>query len=230
MSKHIGTVGERLTLTAKLVGAYEFTTYFGYREQCNTIYTFTDAEENVYVWKTTSALGMDIEDAKGNWGFDGVHKGDTFTCKATVKEHGEYKGTPQTVLTRLKVSTISHVPTKAELDENKAKAQRASLKGKDFIWAMPYKQYKEHYSDCETVAGSCVKVGDVTEIEVIIREGRLVPSGVRGKHYSGYEFKAEDGGRVCYRAVSEENARKQLLKDYPQAQNWELYTVYKHGR
>ena len=231
MGNYVGEIGKRITFNALLVGKYEFTKTFGWQTQYITIYTFKDAEDNILVWKTTGILGIESTNERGDMTFEGVNKGDTVTCKATVKEHSEYKGTPQTVLTRVKAVSIDHapeMPTKEELEAQKAKEQRESLKGKDFIWEMPYKQFKEHYSDCETVAGSFKRDEVCSTIEVIIREGRLIPSGVRNKHFSGYEFKAEDGGLVCYRAVSEENARKQLLKDYPQAQSWELHTVYKH--
>lgn len=229
MSKYIGEVGKRIKITATLVNDYSFTNTFGWTEQTTTIYTFRDEDGNVYCWKTSGNLGMDKVNDRDDYYRDFVCRGDTFTCKATIKEHSEYKGTKQTVVTRVKVESISHVPTKEELDEKKAEEQLASLSGNDFIWEMPYKQYKEHYSDCETVAGS-FKRDDyrVSTISVIIREGRLVPSGVRGKHYSGYEFKTEDGKRVCFRAVSEETARKQLLKEFPNGKDWECVKIYNY--
>ena len=99
---------------------------------------------------------------------------------------------------------------------------------------MPYRQYKEHYSDCETVIVSFdrhedshgICHGDPT-IKVIIRAGRLKNSGVRGKHF--YWFKFEDGnGRVlCYRAVCEENARKQMTKGHPEREDWECTEIFR---
>lgn len=76
---------------------------------------------------------------------------------------------------------------------------------------MKYSQYKKHYADCDTVPGSYDKV--LKTIEVIVPEGRMKPSGVRGQSFHGYEmFMSDEAGQVfraCYRAVSEENAMKQ---------------------
>ena len=107
-------------------------------------------------------------------------------------------------------------PTKEELEAKKREEQLASIKDGDAIWRMPYKQYKEHYSDCETVAGSyeCSDRGYKT-IEVILRKGRVKNSGVRGERFSRYAFILENGHRVIYKAVCCENAEKRLEKEYP---------------
>ena len=63
------------------------------------VYTFTDADGNKFVWKTSA--GFPLQDQP-----DGtqtvVHEGDTITIRGTVKAHGEYKGEKQTELTRVK--------------------------------------------------------------------------------------------------------------------------------
>lgn len=235
MSEYIGEVGKRITITAKLVNDYTFTRRFGRLEQDTNIYTFEDESGNVFCWKTSGSLGIAghvVRDGIRDYRYEAVHRGDTFTCKATVKEHSEYKGTKQTVVTRVKVENIVHAPTKEEIDEARAEEQRATLSDGDIVWRMPYKQYKEHYADCETIAGSFFRDehrGEAT-IEVIVRKGRLVPSGVRGKHFSGYQFKSDDGGLVCYRAVSEETARRQLIKEHPDGQSWPCVKVFDYIR
>lgn len=99
------------------------------------------------------------------------------------------------------------------------------LSGEDFIWRMPYKQYKEHYSDCETVAGSFERREfRPCTIEIIVREGRLKASGVRGEHYSGYRLENENGEQVVYRAVKEENAIRRAEKEF--GGHWEVYKIY----
>ena len=233
MSEYLGTVGGRMEAAAKLTGVHTFEQYFSWRPTEVTIYTMEDADGNVLVWKTSAVLGMDKTNPDGTIWFDGVRKGDTFTFKATVKEHSEYKGTRQTVLTRVKVSSVEHGPTKEERDAAKAEAQKASLQGEDFIWEMPYKQYKEHYSDCETVAGSFRERYDgKAVIEVIIREGRLVPNGTRGRHYKGFQFEAQNIGKTTYYAISEETARRRLLKDFPETSDadWELVHIFVYHR
>lgn len=218
MSKYIGTVGQKISAEVKLTNIYEYTDYkFSYYGTTHYIYTMQDAEENVLVWKTTSY--MNIQEGEEFWYLP--KKGDTLTIKGTVKEHSEYKGTKQTVLTRCRYSLVEKAPvppTKEELEAKKCEEQFASIKGKDFIWEMPYKQYKEHYSDCETVAGSyeCDRHGNKT-IKVIIREGRLKNSGVRGEHFHTYQlYLTDDKGKEgygTYRAVCFENAVKQHLKE-----------------
>lgn len=93
---------------------------------------------------------------------------------------------------------------------------------------MPYRQYKAHYSDCETIIGSYKEYvheyGHRYEyspatIKVIIRDGRLKASGVRGKHFSNYwiEFTL-NGGETrseSFRAVCVENAIEQARKLHP---------------
>ena len=226
-------IGKRINLTLTLVGEFKFNSYFGYRTIENTVYKMQDEDGNVLVWKTSSGiLGIDVLNEQGDMiGFNGVHRNDRFTCKATVKEIGEYKGEPQTVLTRVKVLSIDHAPTKREIDEQKAQEQLDSLGDGDIVWRMPYKQYKEHYSDCETVAGSFDNGEQyhtrTATIKVIIRAGRLVPSGTRGKFYSGYEFTNGQGGKVVYRAVSEENALRRCEKEFPD-ESWKCTKIYNY--
>lgn len=221
MSEYIGTIGERITRDVVLVGRFSYQKRFGFSSQTNYIYTMQDADGNVFVWRTTRILDFAVNDE-----LDFIRKGDTMQITGTVKEHSEYKGTKQTVLTRCKFSLVARKPDEEAI---KREQQIITLKGKDFIWEMPYKQYKEHYSDCETVAGSYTKhENSASTIKVIIREGRLKNSGVRGKHFSGYSFLTTDGKHTCtYRAVSEENARKQLKRDYPNSEGWEIYAIYR---
>lgn len=71
------------------------------------IYTLRDADGNCYVWKTQNPLGMWGEDEDGYEKWVECEVGGTVKLKATVKEHGEYKGVKQTVLTRAKVLAIA---------------------------------------------------------------------------------------------------------------------------
>lgn len=80
---------------------------------------------------------------------------------------------------------------------------------------MKYSQYKRHYSDCKTVSDSYDKVSKT--IDVIVPDGRLKPSGVRGESFHGYQLWFEDSsGKQCYytyRAVSLENAKNRHYKN-----------------
>ena len=82
------------------------------------------------------------------------------------------------------------------------------------IKTMHYSQYKNHYADCETVKGSYDKL--CKTIQVIIPEGRMKKSGVRGKRFRGYQIgltkQNGEHGYCTYRAVSKENAMKAHVK------------------
>ena len=216
MSEYIGNIGDKVELDVKLVGRHEYHTHFTYRGETNYIYTMEDANGNILVWKTTSLLDVTIKNGED---LDFIRVGDLLRIKGTVKEHSEYKGDKQTALARCKYSLIEHAQDPIEA---KREAQKASLADGDFIWEMPYKQYKEHYSDCETLAYSFNK--EEGTIKVIIRHGRLKPSGVRGQHFSSYCF--SDGKSFIYfRAVCEDTARKQLIKKYPDRADWECVKI-----
>ena len=225
-----GEIGKRYELTLKLVKEFEVASFFGYNQFTN-IYIFEDSDGNQFVWKSSAVLGIDhkIRREGCDWfdiEFEGVRKNDTALVKATVKAHNEYKGTEQTELSRVKVISIDHAPTKEELTAKKLAEQMASLKDGDLIWKMPYRQYKEHYADCETVAGSFTEGVNHPTIEVIIRAGRLVPSGTRGKHYHSYVFEIDGEGHSAYYAVSKENAERRCRKDFPEARSLEYIKQY----
>ena len=223
---YIGEIGQRITANVTLVNEYQFTTHFAYQTKTNYIYTMVDDQGNVLVWKTSSFLYIEGTNEAGEYWSYAPHKGDCFEIKATVKAHGEYKGQQQTELQRVKVlAIISKAPTKEEIDAKKKAEQLASLGENDIVWHMPYKQYKEHYSDCETVAGSFESTRWGKTIGVIIREGRLKASGVRGEHYSGYQCTNEKGEIVVYRAVSEDNALRRAAKEFPES-TWECTHIY----
>ena len=91
-----------------LVNDYEYTgtSYSYYDNGERHIYTFRDADGNCYVWKTTNPLVTWEEDERGYEERVEAEVGGKVTLKATVKEHGEYRGIKQTVLTRAKVISI----------------------------------------------------------------------------------------------------------------------------
>lgn len=224
--------GSRIILDLTLVKVHEYLNKFSYHPSSAYIYIFKDAEDVMLAWKTTSVIGLDIEKENGIVEFVPVFRGDKIRVTASIKGEDQYNGDPQVVITRVKVNEIiEKALTKADKIRMKKEEQLASLGEGDFIWQMPYRQYKAHYSDCEILAGSYSDHNAKGEmihpvITVIIRDGRLKASGVRGKHFSGWEFINELKNFVCYRAVSEENALKRCQKDFPGHQ-WELNKIYR---
>ncbi len=82
-SEHVGTVGERRLFTVTVEVVLTFNSMYGYW----FLNICRDADDNVIVYK-------------GSKPFD---KGSKIIMKATVKEHGEYQGTKQTIVSRPKI-------------------------------------------------------------------------------------------------------------------------------
>lgn len=213
MSTFVGKIGDKISVKVRLVKRFEQTSYkFSYYGTTTYTYIMRDEADNVLVWRTSNLLDFPIKNGEE---IDFIHVGDWLVISGTVKEHAEYKGEAQTVLSRCKYSLVERAP---DPTITKQEGQKASLADGDFIWEMPYKQYKEHYADCETLAGSFND--EKRTIKVIIRHGRLKPSGVRGKHYSSYGFSNGKCYPVFYYAINEDNAWKRFIKDFPEREDW----------
>ena len=220
MSGYAGNIGDRIEVDVLITNEYCYEKYFAYQTHTHTIYIMEDSEGNTFKWDTTSVMGREWYDKKDEYHFEGFHKGDKVKIKGTVKEHKEYKDVPQTVLNRCKATLIEKGVTQKQIQKQKKEEQLQTITPKDIVWTMPYKQYKEHYADCETLAGSYDNGRDdyghfvkVPTITVIIREGRLKNSGTRFQHFAEYWFKNSDGEEMIYRAVCEENAYNRCCKD-----------------
>ena len=215
----------RIQKKVTLTGEFQFSrkAFGGYRDEEVHVYKMTDNEGVVYVWKTTAFLKAEttIGDKVDTYF---PHKGDVLAIRATIKGETEYKGELQTEINRVIVDEIISKYQEAVV-EAKAEKQKQSIdvEAGDRIVEMFYRSYKQHYADCETISGSYDE--DFGTIKVIIRAGRMKPSGTRGKHYKGYELVNEKGEHVTYRAVSEDNALKRAHKNYPD-EVWECIHVY----
>lgn len=225
----------RVTITATLIKKRSFETAFGITH----IFVFTE-ENKTYVWKTSSVPLYEISKThryaeEGDY----LKEGDICKFSATIGDTVDYNGEQQTKLSRCSTFIkIDHTPTVEEKSlaeqkrreaekENRKKEQLDSIGKGDLVWTMPYRQYKMHYSDCETVIDSYRTFGwnnQNSEIDVIIRKGRLVNSGVRGKHYDYFYFKNTKDinavGGVVVKAITEENARKRMGTDWELVEAW----------
>lgn len=92
---------DRIELDLMLLSVSSFETYYGDKY----VYTFSDQDNNVYVWFTSKAYIMQkcIEDSSRD---QFAHPGDTVHVKATVKDNTEFRGVKQTVLTRCRVLDV----------------------------------------------------------------------------------------------------------------------------
>lgn len=73
-------------------GSWEQKAFAGYGMTTMFAHTFKDADGNVFTWKTQKGIALE--------------RGAAVNLSGTVKEHTEYKGERQTVLTRCKVVAV----------------------------------------------------------------------------------------------------------------------------
>lgn len=209
----------RVEEDVKLINEFSYDrAAYTYGTETVHIYMFRDNEDQKLVWKTTGFLMIDGEDPVF------PNKGSLIRIKGTVKGFDTYKGEHEVVLTRVKLlDIIEQAKTKEEILEEKRQAQLATLQDGDQVVQMLYSQYKEHYSDCETIADSFRNANDgypFPMIDVIVRAGRMKNSGVRGKQYSYYRLKNEINQCIVYKAICLENALKRAAVEYPE-HTWE---------
>lgn len=93
ISQFVGTVGEKLTITAVYQGSpwYERQAYGGFGKETVYIHRFI-AEGNLIVWKTGTYPKF----------LHTLEEGETVTITGVVKSHSEYKDEKQTQLIRVK--------------------------------------------------------------------------------------------------------------------------------
>lgn len=236
-----------INLKLKVIGDYKYEarSFAGYGYVTKHIHKFVTDDGKIYIWNTHGILTYKHRDPNGEevdargkrWSYTHVTPGSVVEISAKIKGESEYKGEHQTELEYVRISeVISYGKTDEEIAKEKEatkaakkEAQYASITANDQIWTMPYRQYKQHYSDCETIIDSYEDRGGHKVISVIIRDGRMKPSGVRGQKFSGYEITFKINGedsRCTFWAVSQKNAFKQLAKFFPDAEDPELYAVY----
>ena len=97
--EHIGTVGEKITLTLTVVHVVVLDGAYG----TTFIYIMEDANQNTVIYKGTSTAVLFKPEgiARG--------KGDTLTIIATIKEHGVRDGVKQTIIQRPKAISLEQV-------------------------------------------------------------------------------------------------------------------------
>ena len=88
ISNYFGKINEKIQRELTYIMSFSFDSDFGI---C-FIHKFEDIEGNIFIWKTNNNINMDERRA--------------LKVKGTIKEHKEYKGIKQTILTRCKVQEI----------------------------------------------------------------------------------------------------------------------------
>lgn len=97
ISEHYGKVGDKIVIdvTGKCITSYPVS-YGYYNSQIVCVFKFVDKDNHVFIWKTSSGFAADNQDRIDN---EGVYTG---KIKAKIKEHSEYKGEKQTIITWVK--------------------------------------------------------------------------------------------------------------------------------
>lgn len=99
-SEYLGEVGKRLTVNVTLKKSFSFENTFGYQTSTTYIHSFEDGVGNVIIWKTANSL-TEYEYGPGTYT---PHALVSCDLTGTVKEHSEYRGVKQTILTRCKLA------------------------------------------------------------------------------------------------------------------------------
>lgn len=108
ISKYVGQIGEKveLNLTFDHSAYWEQPSFRGYGMETMYAHTFKDAEGNKFVWKTTKWIGISGTGEHGESTFADYEEGQALIVKATIKDHSEYDGEKQTILTRCKIALV----------------------------------------------------------------------------------------------------------------------------
>ena len=88
-SEYVGEIGDKIEAKLTFKSEHSFETHYTYYGELNFIYKFADQDGNIIVWKTTKCLDL--------------KEGEEYIVKGKIKDHNEYKGEKQTILTRCKI-------------------------------------------------------------------------------------------------------------------------------
>jgi len=86
LSDYFGSIGEKIQIELTYVNSYSFETQWG----MSHINKFLDQNGNIFIWKSSNSVR--------------VNQGQLVKIKGTIKDHSEYAGAKQTILTRCKIA------------------------------------------------------------------------------------------------------------------------------
>jgi len=85
-SNFVGSIKEKIQTELTYMNSYSFDTEWG----TSYIHKFLDQNGNIFVWKSSNSVRAD--------------QGEVVKIKGTIKDHSEYAGAKQTILTRCKIA------------------------------------------------------------------------------------------------------------------------------
>lgn len=166
-SEHIGVVGKKICVKARIINIYSFANNYSYYGGVSYIYNMEDMNGNSIVWKTSiSMVDINLNDEEYY-----IKKGDIVLISGIVKEHSIYRDCKQTVLSRCKYCLEDKGSSEEELREIDKKNQINSISDKDEIKTVLYRDFKNNkeFENCEVVIDSFKRVNGNAYIDVIIR-------------------------------------------------------------
>lgn len=105
-SKYVGSEGERISAEVTLKRSVDFEYNMGWKTISQSLYIMEDKDGNVFTWKTQGGLWFSPKELDCTVF---VNTDFPFTITGTIKEHTEYQGVKQTVLTRCKVVSDHYI-------------------------------------------------------------------------------------------------------------------------
>lgn len=99
-SGYVGNVGDKISVEVTLVREVACNYSLGWKSVSSTLYIMKDKDGNVFTWKTQGVLSFM---PKGGEYYKYIDTDYPFTITGKIKDHNEYNGVKQTVLTRCSV-------------------------------------------------------------------------------------------------------------------------------
>ena len=103
VSNYVGNVGDKINVKATYLNSYNYDTQFG----SSYIHLFVDDNGNIFKWSTNSKLEFILKDSNSKLSQSYcLDKGAIIQLTGKIKDHSEYRGQKQTVLTRCKYEVL----------------------------------------------------------------------------------------------------------------------------
>lgn len=99
-SGYVGSIGDKVSAEVTLVRAVDCKYNLGWKSVSSTLYIMKDKDGNIFTWKTQGVLSFM---PKGGEYYKYIDAEYPFTITGKIKDHNEYNGVKQTVLTRCSV-------------------------------------------------------------------------------------------------------------------------------
>ena len=156
---------QKVELKVKMNGIYSFEipSYRGYGYDTKYIYNMSSEDGKVYVWKTTCEMWLPYGSERML-----AQEEDVIRIVGFLKGEQEYKGVKQTLLCDVKCKEVFEYGRSWE--ERKAQKRQKQIESMglgDRIVEVTYREYKQKFSDCETLENSFERRNGVAYISII---------------------------------------------------------------